>query len=221
MRRVLQQLHLWELSFLEVRTELGCSRKGGQIGEGTCLRPILSNEEDGMTGIILGQTIVVGDPSRLQPRAPQPRQRQSSQTPLVTQVVSLEEAQHLADFQIYRPNYLPPSGLTPTGFSVVSTTALGNKQTFAVVTKYRGEISTWMVVYQTKIPGPNQLIVASDTRGGNIGRYPAAFSTQSISGPNSEISILHCYWEQDEFLMHLSSYRLPLAETIRVGEALH
>jgi hypothetical protein len=154
-----------------------------------------------------------------------PGQRQPSQDQFRPQAVSLEEAQGLANFEIWQPAYLPSSRWELVQVLV----AIPSKSQQATTTtlKYKEDAIHWLIVEQTPVPQAigekPKVVIPFPMWEENIGNCPTAFFTHTIQAqnqPNGQLSLLSCLWEHQGFLMGLEAPGLSPEEIAQIGESI-
>ncbi len=177
-----------------------------------------------MQEIVLGTTVVVATSVSASP--PAGGALGSSATSTSTQIVSLEQARARAGFPIRQPSHLPSPGLVLDRVGLLGVPSTGASPAKGIFQKYREDSARWLVLLQAAASqdGRGQRVaVPYGLQAGKVGEHTAAFYSHPVpaSGtPGGAITITHCLWEQDGFLMELQAPHLSADELGRIGASV-
>lgn len=183
-----------------------------------------------MTQIVLGTVTVVsgGDPKVSGPTSdPAIASEQADAFFIEDRQVSLREARALADFAIRQPTYLPYAGLALEAVGLETLVSPGARRVISATSKYSDGSFLWLAIQQSRIfTGGDQShpeVIPYDLEQGRVGERPAAFFSHPVAAsamPGGQITVTHCLWEHEGFLMEIRAPNLSLSEMARIGESL-
>ena len=143
---------------------------------------------------------------------------------LQSQQVSLEEAKKMVDYRLWQPVKFPEGDfkLADTHVGIDTET----QEVVTIITKHKDDLGRWFVFGQNPLRIDNEskgeIVIPFPMWQGQIKNQTAAFFQQKVTAknqPNGQLTITHCYWEQEDLLMELQG-PWTVQELIQVGTSI-
>lgn len=136
------------------------------------------------------------------------------------QPISPSEVESRVGFNILRPGMHPWPGMQLVG---VNAWVDPESDVSGIVSKYKADSAQWMAIRQTSIGRASRSSVPYVLSEVKVGGQPAALFriiVPASAHPGGQLTIVHLWWEYQDFFMNLESPQLSEQDLIQVAQSL-